>query len=93
MPPLPTPPPVGDCGSVPVDDCTEAATQAFNFGLNAEPGQTIVRWSVRPTIYSGGCTGLTQAVYEVVFELENPTFEKVAVVGELYGQLHACGDY
>ena len=91
-PPLPTPPPGGDCGSIPQATCLDAATKAFNFGLNAEPGQTIVSWSVRKTIYTL-CTGGIEPKFDVIFELENPTFEKIAVVGELYGRLVACGDY
>lgn len=92
LPALPTAPPVGDCGSVAPAPCAEAATQAFNFGLFLTPGQRVVAWRVRDTIYSF-CGGALTPRFDVIFELENPTFEKVATVGELYGKLHACGDY
>lgn len=90
-PPLPSPPPGGDCGSVPVDRCTEAATLAFA-GLTLASGETVVGWSVRPTIYTS-CANSIPPVYDVVIEFANPSWEKVAVIGELYGRLAGCGDY
>lgn len=92
LPPLPTPPPGGECGSVPVALCTEAATQAFNFGLFPTPGQVVVSWRVRDTT-ARFCNDASTPKFDVIFELEKPTFEKVATVGELYGKLYACGDY
>jgi hypothetical protein len=92
LPPLPSPPPGGDCGSVPVAVCTEAATEAFNFALFPTPGQRVVSWRVRDTT-AAFCSGGSVPKFDVIFKLETPTFEKVATVGELYGELHACGDY
>ncbi len=90
--PLPTPPPGGTCGSVPIALCTEAATQAFNFGLFPTPGQVVVSWRVQETT-ARFCGVAGSPRFDVIFELAKPTFEKVATVGELYGKLHACGDY
>lgn len=90
-PPLPSPPPGGVCGSVPIDACREAATLAFA-GLTLASGETIVGWSVRPTIYTS-CASGSRPVYDVVIEFANPDWEKVAVIGELFGRLAGCGDY
>jgi hypothetical protein len=92
-PPLPTPPPGGDCGVVEPALCQEAATQAFNFGLGLFPGQPVVSWRVRPTIYTSCAIQTLTPKFDVIFELSNPTFEKIATVGEVDGKLHACGDY
>lgn len=92
LPPLPTAPPVGECGEVPLADCERAATLSFNFDLFPEPGQTVVSWRVRPSIYSS-CASPGDPKYDVIFQLENPARESIATVTEFDGELHACGPY
>lgn len=91
--PLPTPPPGGDCGVVAAATCLEVVTQAFNFGLGVFPGQPVVSWRVRPTVFTSCAIQALTPKYDVIFELSNPAFEKIATVGEIDGKLHACGDY
>ena len=93
MPPLPTPPPGGDCGEVALAPCQEAATLAFNFGLFLQPGQRVVSWRVREATYPGCASQGLEPKFDVIFELANPKWEKTATIGEQYGKLHACGDY
>ena len=71
MPPLPTPPPGGDCGEVALALCQEAATLAFNFGLFLQPGQQVVSWRVREATYPGCASQGLEPKFDVIFELAN----------------------
>jgi hypothetical protein len=93
LPPLPTPPVPGDCGSVPAPLCNDAAIEAFNFGLFLASGQRVVAWRVRDTIYTDCDGGAAVPKFDVIFGLANPTEERITTVGDLYGQLHACPSY
>lgn len=90
FPPAPTAPPGGDCDGIAEAMCLAAAAQAFNSGLSPEPGQGIITWRVRETIYSS-CDG-SPAVpkFDVTFELADPAGESTVTIADLYGGLYVC---
>lgn len=79
----------GDCAGLAIALCQAAVSGAQSFGLFLKPGQTVVRWHVRPAT-GGEWPGCGSPVVAVTFEIA-PSGQAQVTIGQLPGgQLAVC---